>query len=116
MLRSTPEIDRFRKSATLVEGLKVLLEDPTLRRALEAVASVAQPRGIPAFTPGTPHDTTIAHTYCEMAGVNTALIYLRSLAFQADELAPADEPVVADEEEYEHILPPSLRERPKPQP
>jgi hypothetical protein len=114
MLRTTAEVERFRKSAALVAALQPLLADPTMVKALEAVASIAQPRSVPPFTPGTPHDTTIAHSFCEMAGVNTALIYLRSLAYQIDDTAPSDE-MAAEEEEYSHTLPELLRERPKKQ-
>jgi hypothetical protein len=102
MLRATPEIYKFRASPALVEGLKTVMADPAMKEALKALDSLARPRGIPAFAPGTPHDTTIAHTYCEMAGVNTALIFLQSLCYAKDENAPADE--VEDEEEFSHAV------------
>lgn len=111
MLRITPEIRQFRASKTLVEALKEDLERPGIRAALKAVASIAQPRSVPAFQAGTAHDTTIAHDYCEMVGVNTFLLVLDSLKYNSAEASPLDQSAT-EPEPFEDALPEHLQKRP----
>lgn len=111
MLRDTPEIRRFRSSATLVDGLQRLLNDTAATEALKALDSLCRIRTIPNFSPGTPHDTTIAHEACERAGANSFMIHLRSMAFGIEEKSPFDE-AMEMEAEYEHAIDQALRSKP----
>lgn len=91
----------------MVQALRLLLEDPAMVHALTAVDTLARPRSIPPFNPGTPHDTTIAHEFCERAGVNTTLTYLRAMCYGADEKTPFD-PQDAEETPFQHAIPANL--------
>lgn len=110
MLKVTPEILRIRSSKTLVEEWKRILADPTTVKALEALDSLCRMRVIPGFSPGTPHDTTIAHEACERAGANSFMVHLRSMAYGIEEKSPFDE-AMEMEAEYEHAIDEALRSK-----
>lgn len=111
MRQYSAEVLAFRSSATLVDALKAELQLPGISAALKALDTMARPTGLPAIEPGVPYDTTIAHEFCALNGINFTLKALRSMAYRKDELSPLDEE--AEPSEFEDQIPPEFRKRPK---
>jgi hypothetical protein len=109
MLILTPEILAFRASESLRAGLAQELQGPAIQAAIKALDTLARPRSIPDPQPGVPHDTTIAHRYCECVGASNVLRALRSMTYSAEDRAPDE--ADSEEEPFANNLPESLRNR-----
>lgn len=78
---SSPEIQKFRTSELLTQGLKTLLSDPTLQQALQAIRVAATPATLPEPMPGVHYDTVIAHHFHTQMGVHRTLATLEMMCF-----------------------------------
>lgn len=108
----TKEIQEFRRSSTYVRDLAQLLENPTLKEALERLDTLCRPRSMPSPMPGVAHDTTIAHAYCECMGVTKAIRALKAMAVAVED-GEINEDGEIEEEPFVANLPPEFRSRPK---
>jgi hypothetical protein len=96
---------RFKQSESYREKIAALLDDETVKLALEAVASCASPTAMPQHVPGQAYDITIAHAFHEMRGVNEAIKLLKGLgATHAPGQFEAE-----IEEEFAHALSPEFQ-------
>lgn len=87
----SPEISEFLSSAVLRDALRVELEQPGIKAALEALRSAVKPRSIPGPIPGNHPDTAIAHQYYRMFGVQQALTTLELMSTPVGKRHPLSE-------------------------
>lgn len=70
---------QFRNSDEFREKLKVLLNDPTMKLALEIVEAKAKPRGEPEPKPNAHLDTLFAKKYNKLSGIQFAVDMIRNM-------------------------------------
>ena len=110
-LLSAPAVAKMRGSNVLREAMATLLDDSTMKQALDALEAATRPTSIPPPIPGNHPDTAIAHEYYRMLGVTQAVAALRSLATP---IGSHDSENTLEGTEFTHSLPAELRERKKP--
>ena len=100
----------FRSNQDLRDRLNVLLQDPVLKLALEAIGDKARPRLLVAPRPHAPLDTLVAHHFHRLAGIQVALDTLRKLTEENPVVREEDDPLREPaENDFEHTLPPKMR-------
>lgn len=108
-LLSTPAIQKMRGSQPLREAMAAILADPTMQKALDALATATTPTSIPSQISGVHHDTTIAHEFHRMLGVAQTLNTLRALGTA---VGAHEQEASIEGTEFTHALPPELRKKP----
>ena len=104
------KIIAFRRSDDARTNLGHLLNDPTLKAAIEAIREKGIPKSIPKLDTKNHPDTIIAHEFHKMVGINYALDLLTRMTFPLDQ--HPDDAQEREENPWEHNLPAHLRGNP----
>ncbi len=95
----------FRDNAQFRDELRALLDNPTLKVALEIVEDMAKPRLLPDVRPGVPHDTTVSQQHHKQWGIQHAVDRLKALSEPNPTEAEAEE-----EDAFWHTLPKEMKD------
>ncbi len=98
--------DNFRNSEPLRVELADLLSNPTMVMALSAIRERSRPRNLPDPMPGSHPDTTVAHRFYQLLGINEALDMLHQLT---EKPAPQDNQDELESQPYFHGLPEPMK-------
>lgn len=111
-LPTTPrELVAFKASQALTDDLRRILDEPTLKLAINALKLASTPTGTPAPVPGVHNDTTIAHLWHQCLGMNSIFEQLTLMSLPPGTPLPGGPEEV---DEFESTLPENLQLKNKP--